>query len=118
MNSEDQKSSLATALETCRKLQYTEPEQVFLLASEGRNHRYSIIDLTNKADRQRLLENLSTHIRATITPTCLTDAITDQLLDELHNELDSAYTPYGKSYNAYDLGDFLNRARERLSAKA
>lgn len=116
MTTDEQKQSLAAALTICNKMQEDIPQQVFILVSEGRDGRYGITDLNLKADRQRLLANTSTFIRATITKTCLPAKMPDNLLHELQSQLDVAFTPNGKTYNAYDLGDFITRAREALNA--
>lgn len=116
MTPDEQKQSLAAALLICKKLHDDIPDHVFILVSESRNGPYGIIDINLKSDRQRLLANTSTFTRATITNSCLPDDMPDDLLRELLNQLDLAFTPTGKTYNAYDLGDFITRAREALTA--
>lgn len=116
MTPDEQKQSLSAALATCKTMHSDIPKTVFILCSEGRNGPYTIIDLDLKSDRQRLLTNPTTFIRATITDNCLPEEIPDDLLHELASQLDVAFTPTGKTYNAYDLGDFITRAREALSA--
>lgn len=118
MNPDEQRSTLTAALAICKKLHEENPDEVYFLVSEGRNFAYSILELRSKADRQRLLGNTATHIRATITDNCLPDELPDDLLSALQSQLDVAYTPNGKTYNAYDLGDFITRARESLGGTA
>lgn len=118
MTPEEQRSTLAATLAISRKMHDNNPLLVFILISDGRNGRFNTLDIADKADRQQLLSNPSTNIRATITSTCVPDQLDDNVLAALQTQLQLAYTPNGKTYNAYDLGDFINRAKEAISAPA
>ncbi len=111
MNPEQQRLSLAATIAVAKKMQHDLPAQTFLLVSDGRDGNYACLSLSNKADRVQLLVNPNCHIRATITPNCIPHELPDELLIKLITELDTAYTPNGKTYNAFDLGDFISRSR-------
>lgn len=118
MNPEQQRDTLISALAIARTLLDDEPEVICFLVSQGRNDRYSVIDIRNQADRQQLLCEPQTHIRALITEQCIPHELDDKLLTALQSELDVAYSPNGKTSNAYDLGNFIIRAGKSISASA
>lgn len=118
MTTEQQRETLTAALAVSRTLHDDDPNAIFFLVSEGRNGRYHIIDIAAKVDRHQLLANFPTHIRATITDNCIPQELTDELIAALQSDLDVAYSPNGKTSNAYDLGDFITRAQQSISATA